>query len=127
MELCFFATGKPTKRQTRIMHIKFIVLLVCLLSHISAQCTPSATRFCVSADGDPKYIIDGTARKTLTVQKGITYSFQMNSVPSFHPYYITTSSSGGGLGEYLDGVTNSGAIGLKKLQFWLIIVQIILC
>tara|TARA_R110001583_G_scaffold25760_6_gene93111 strand:+ start:27156 stop:27617 length:462 start_codon:yes stop_codon:yes gene_type:complete len=51
------------------------------------------------------YTIDGEEGKELTLTRGTTYTFGVNT-PS-HPFYISTSTVGNGAGEVTDGVTNS--------------------
>jgi hypothetical protein len=66
---------------------------------------------------DQGYVVDGEQGKELVLQRGETYEFQMENVPSVHPFYITTSATGQGQGEYSDGVQNNGASGTQTLTF----------
>lgn len=66
---------------------------------------------------DQGYVVDGEQGKELVLQRGETYEFQMENVPSLHPFYITTSVTGQGQGEYSDGVQNNGASGTQTLTF----------
>ena len=57
------------------------------------------------------YRLDGVEQPTITLLANQPYVFEIEaSVP--HPFYISTTEQGAGLGEYLDGVENSCAIGL---------------
>ena len=51
------------------------------------------------------YTIDGVQGKVLTLTRGTTYTFGVNT-PG-HPFYISTSTVGNGAGEVTDGVTSS--------------------
>ncbi|MFA8433112.1 MAG: hypothetical protein ACEPOZ_01225 [Marinifilaceae bacterium] len=51
------------------------------------------------------YTIDGIEGKELTLARGTTYIFDVNT-PG-HPFYISTSLIGQGAGEVTEGVTNS--------------------
>jgi len=65
------------------------------------------------------YVIDGDQGAELTLVRGETYTFQMSNVAALHPFYISTSASGGdgGASAYDDGVTGNGASGNAALTF----------
>ena len=63
------------------------------------------------------FIINGVQGKELTLTRGITYTFNMKSVATTHPFYISTSADGAAAGEFLDGVTGSRAFGNATLTF----------
>ena len=52
------------------------------------------------------YVIDGTQRKSLSLNVGTTYTFNHSDS---HPFRFSTTSDGthGGGGEYTSGVTTS--------------------
>ena len=60
----------------------------------------------VSSGGGFAYVIDGTQRKSLTLNVGTTYTF---THPEAHPFRFSTTSNGthGGGSEYTTGVTSS--------------------
>jgi len=51
------------------------------------------------------FSINGVQGKELTLFRGTTYTFRVNT-PG-HPFYISTSAVGNGAGEVTNGVTNS--------------------
>jgi hypothetical protein len=63
------------------------------------------------------FVVDGVQGQELTLTRGETYTFQMQNVPSIHPFYISTSQSGGGAGIFSEGVTGNFASGNQILTF----------
>ena len=65
------------------------------------------------------YRIDGVEGATIQLYRTVRYVFQMIDVPQSHPFYISTDSAGGFpfIGEYLEGVVNSGASVNQTLEF----------
>lgn len=63
------------------------------------------------------YVVDGEQGKTLTLVRGQTYTFQMDDVPSIHPFYLTTSIVGEGAEPYSEGVEGNGATDNETLTF----------
>jgi hypothetical protein len=64
------------------------------------------------------YAMDGTLMKPLVLVRGDTYTFNLVSVPSFHPFKFTTSSTGGGGSPtYTNGITGTPASGTTTVTF----------
>jgi hypothetical protein len=66
---------------------------------------------------DEGWIIDGVQGKELTLVRGTTYTFQLQNVEDFHPFYISTSDVGAGAGAYNNGVTGAPATGNSIVTF----------
>jgi len=63
--------------------------------------------------------VDGVQGAELTLVRGETYIFQMNNTPADHPFFISTSSTGGdgGASEWMDGVAGNFATGNDAVTF----------
>jgi hypothetical protein len=48
------------------------------------------------------YAIDGEIGKVITLERGKTYEFQLDDVPSNHPFYVGTTAEGQGGDEFRD-------------------------
>lgn len=104
----------------------FVLLLAPLLTQPAAG---QANTFTVTTEDEApehpyfeegfstKFVIDGAQDTELILEKGAEYHFQMDGVPSFHPFYLTTSAIGVGSDPYDDGVDGNGAHTNQVLTF----------
>jgi len=67
----------------------------------------SPTSLNVSNNGASNYIIDSASNPTLTLERGSTYTFNLDV--SGHPFWIKTAPNTGTGDQYNTGVTNNGA------------------
>jgi hypothetical protein len=72
----------------------------------AAPCRAAGT-IVVTNQGSSAYVIDGVSNPTLTLCRGSTYTFSVNT-PG-HPFYIKTVQSTGTTNAYNTGVTGNGA------------------
>lgn len=111
------------------------IVAACALAAFSdmamAQCSASATNFCVKqaaktgANPNPggftccAFYINDTEGLEVTLVRGKTYTFTMVNVPATHPFYISTNDVGGGTGVWTLGVTppGGGVTGNNVLTF----------
>ena len=61
----------------------------------------------ISNNGASDFVISNKNDPTLTLERGKTYEFDVNS-PG-HPFWIKTTSSSGTGNSYMDGISNNGA------------------
>jgi hypothetical protein len=54
------------------------------------------------------YAIDGAVGRTLELERGRTYEFELGDSVEGHPFYVATTPEGGGANEYTEGVENGG-------------------
>jgi hypothetical protein len=71
----------------------------------AAPCRAAGT-ILVTNQGSSAYVIDGVPNPTLTLCRGSTYTFSVNT-PG-HPFYIKTVASTGTGNAYSTGVTGNG-------------------
>ena len=74
----------------------------------SSNISDNATTFTVTVSNG-KYYLDGISTKSINLKKGNTYYFDLShSSTNSHPFFISTTSSGGNYNdEYTSGITNS--------------------
>lgn len=65
------------------------------------------------------YAVNGEEGKELTLIRGNSYEFRLQSVPTFHPFFISTSADGGdgGSSAYTSGVDGNGSVGDATVTF----------
>lgn len=105
--------------------LRFLALASLLIgASASAQTTFAVTTVTKTAanpyfnQGHPMgYTMNGVEGAEITVRRGETVTFQLAGVQSFHPFYLSTSPSGNGAGEYTDGVTGAPATGNQTVTF----------
>jgi len=71
-----------------------------------ANVTQSVSAFAVTNAGSGAYVIDGSSNPSLTLQRGVSYRFQVSA--SGHPFWIKTAAVTGTGSAYSTGVTNNG-------------------
>lgn len=92
--------------------------LLLALTLLVAVAPSAQTTYTVSFNaGEFAFNVDGVPRASLTLERGQTYIFQMDNTPAIHPFYISTSATGGGTGVWTDGVTGTFATGTAALTF----------
>jgi hypothetical protein len=90
-------------KESRQLWAALVIWVAAITLH--AQTAPLTNS--VTPSGLTAYIINGQANPSLTLNRGVTYVFQVNA--SFHPFYIKTiPTNGASVGAYNKGVTNNG-------------------
>lgn len=79
------------------------------MSFMAFSCgiTASAQTYNVTGGNNIDYTINGQSDPGFTLQRGVTYVFQLSGVSS-HPFWVKTNSGFGGSGAF-GGVVNNGA------------------
>jgi hypothetical protein len=87
-----------------------LVLWACV--SLRAQTAP-LTNTVVGTSSLTAYTVDGQPNLALSLQRGITYVFQVNEATfPFHPFYIKTNFTAlGATDQYTNGVTGNGTTG----------------
>jgi hypothetical protein len=115
----------PLPRAQRPAGALSLLAVLCLLTAASAAAQTTFTVTVVpktsahpAQGGWPEgYAIGGVEGRELTLQRGTTYTFQMQDVDAMHPFYISTSTSGASQGVYNEGVSGNFATGSQSLTF----------
>ena len=76
-----------------------------------------SNQFTVTVQSFENWTIDGMLDPTLTLTRGQTYVFDLQSVSAVHPFFIKTVSSTGSGNQFSDGVTGNGATGDNDVSF----------
>jgi len=71
-----------------------------------ANVTQTVSTIAVTNAGAGAYVINGSNNPSLTLQRGVTYRFQISA--SGHPFWIKTAAVTGTGSAYSTGVTNNG-------------------
>ncbi|MEO7917418.1 MAG: hypothetical protein ABIR16_07210 [Dokdonella sp.] len=95
----------------------FSILGLALLigSSLAYAGTPNSNT--VVNNGMSSWTVNGQTNPSLTLVRGQTYTFAMQSVSSVHPFNINTINTTGSANQYNNGVTNNGATGTQTLTF----------
>lgn len=98
---------------TRRLAIAFAlsILSLCFAGSTTAHAQQT---FTVTPQGMQAYLINGAANPTLTLARGQTYQFLVNSAG--HPFFIKTQAGTGTGNQFSEGVTNNGTTS-GALQF----------
>ena len=86
----------------------FLYQSLVLVGLLASAAASTAQTFNVTGGNNINYTVDGQGDPSLTLERGVTYVFQLSNV-SFHPFWIKSSSGIGSSGAYNDGVVNNGA------------------
>lgn len=92
------------------------LMALCLLFAAQVQ-AGDVTDFSVVNNGMSTWRVGGLDNPPLTLLRGKTYTFSMQSVSAAHPFNINTSNTTGSGNQYNDGVTNNGASGTEVITF----------
>jgi hypothetical protein len=82
----------------------FLLSGVLLLAAAMGDTALANATFAVTNSGASAYVINATNNPTLTLTKGQTYTFQVNT-PG-HPFFIATQAMNAGSPHFTTGVTN---------------------
>ncbi|HJU38637.1 MAG TPA: hypothetical protein VJ724_03630 [Tahibacter sp.] len=102
------------------MHkFQFRILLrpLAALALAAAPAAWAGNTFTVVANGFGAWAIDGVDNPSLTLERGQTYTFQLQNVGGIHPFNINTIDTTGSGSRYNVGVSNNGATGNTAITF----------
>jgi hypothetical protein len=91
------------------MRNRIVLLMICLAAVIGIAAVANAQvvhTFTVTNNGATSYGVDGAANPTLTLTRGKTYAFSINT-PG-HPFDIKTAPTTGTGDRFTDGVSAQG-------------------
>jgi hypothetical protein len=97
--------------RARSLAIVFVVFVV------APRTAAAATSFDVGASGMSAFVVDGVNNPTLTLTRGQTYTFNVNTFG--HPFWITTArgADDAETNQFSQGVTGNGAFPGAPLTF----------
>jgi hypothetical protein len=96
----------------------FTLSLLNALNAKAAVATPKgANSFVVTVASLSDWTVDGQPDPTLTFTRGQTYTFDLQGVASFHPFFIKTINSNGTANQFATGITGQGASGETDVVF----------
>ena len=88
-------------------HFKTFLAVGCFSLSFALICKADAQTNFVTGGNFINYTINGLPNPGFTLQRGVTYVFQVNNL-FLHPFWIKTNSGLGGLGAFTTGVVNNG-------------------
>jgi hypothetical protein len=94
------------KRPTQLSLLALFASLFATLPPAHGQTAPLTNT--VTAPNLTFYVVNGAANPALTLQRGVTYVFQVTVSP-IHPFYIKTNATIGSGNTYNEGVTGQGS------------------
>ena len=94
---------KSLFRLTASLRLAITLVLLC-----RCECSTSAQTFNVTGGDFVNYTINGQPDPGFTLQRGVTYVFQLSNV-ALHPFWIKSSLGLGSTGAFSTGVINNGA------------------
>lgn len=98
---------KRSPKTTNELSIRWVLLLLAGVMGLEMG-TWAQTNKVTGANGLSDYIINNQNDPPFTLQRGVTYVFQLSNV-LIHPFWIKSSSGLGSSGAYNNGVLNNGA------------------
>lgn len=102
-----FASDQPCKNYDTAA-FKCLLAIVCFKLCFVSVCDVRAQTNNVTAGDFVNYTINGQPDPGFTLQRGVTYVFQLSNV-GIHPFWIKTNTGLGSAGAFTTGVVNNGA------------------
>lgn len=95
-----------------------VVLAMAASSASAATVAPKgANIFVVTVSSFQDWTVDGQPDPTLEFVRGQTYTFDLQGVANFHPFFIKTVNGNGTANQFTNGVTGNGAFGETDVVF----------